>query len=149
MQKKEFLEDVKALGGLPLYVVLTALFFIMGYSAMSVGLIICLVLSYCLTMSIRFLFFRQRPDKESFRGFAQKIDASSFPSLHSMRSSCLAVLLMIFFSNIWVSVIMTLGAVGVAVVRVVQKRHFPSDVIAGLIFGVVIAWIAIWFQSFL
>jgi membrane-associated phospholipid phosphatase len=149
MQSREFLEDVKAFGGLPIYLALIAVFFVLGYVSMSVRLLIGLVLAYALTSSIRFIFFRQRPDKQKFKGLAQKIDASSFPSLHAMRAGCLAILLIVFFSNFWITVISIIAAVCVALVRVVQKRHFASDVIVGLIFGAIIAWISILIQGFL
>lgn len=149
MQKREFLEDVKAFGGLPIYLVLIVLFFILGYKTMSVRLAIGLFLAYALTSSIRFLFFKERPDKQKYRGFAQKIDASSFPSLHAMRASCLAVLIILFFSNMWITCIAIIAAISVALVRVLQKRHYSADVIAGLIFGVIIAWISIMLQSVL
>jgi len=149
MQSREFLEDLKAFGGLPIYLFLIASFFILDYTAMSVRLTIGLFLAYALTSSIRFIFFKQRPDKQKFKGLAQKIDASSFPSLHAMRASCLSVLLILFFSNFWITVISIAAAVCVALVRVVQKRHFASDVIAGLIFGVLIAFVSVWLQSLL
>jgi membrane-associated phospholipid phosphatase len=149
MQSREFLEDVKAFGGLPIYLVLIAIFSILGYFTMSVRLAVGLFLAYALTSTIRFVFFRQRPDKQKFKGLAQKIDASSFPSLHAMRASCLAILLILFFNNFWITCLAIGVAVCVALVRVVQKRHFASDVIAGLIFGAIIAGIAIWIQGFL
>jgi len=149
MQKKELLEDVKALGGLPIYLLIIILFFILGYKTMSYRLAIGLVLAYAVTFSIRFLFFKQRPDKEKFKGAVQKLDASSFPSLHSMRASCLAVLLVLFFNNSLITFIAIIAAISVALVRVLQKRHFASDVIAGLIFGIIIAWISIWLQTIL
>jgi membrane-associated phospholipid phosphatase len=143
------LEDLKAFGGLPIYLFLIALFFILNYFTMSFRLAIGLFLAYVLTSSIRFVFFRQRPDKQKFKGLAQKIDASSFPSLHAMRASCLAILLILFFNSFWITCLAIGAAVCVALVRVVQKRHFASDVIAGLIFGAIIAGIAIWIQGFL
>jgi membrane-associated phospholipid phosphatase len=149
MQSKEFTEDIKALGGLPIFLVFIASFFILGYVAMSIRLAIGLFLAYALTSSIRFIFFRQRPDKQKFKSLAQKIDASSFPSLHAMRAGCLAVLLILFFNNTFVTILAIISAVCVALVRVVQKRHFASDVIVGLIFGTVIAWISILIQGFL
>lgn len=149
MQSKEFLEDIKAFGGLPIYLFLIALFFILDYTAMGVRLAIGLFLAYALTSSIRFVFFKQRPDKQKFKGLAQKIDASSFPSLHAMRAGCLAVLLIIFFGNFWITIISIIAAICVALVRVVQKRHFASDVIAGLIFGVLVAFVSVWLQGLL
>lgn len=149
MQSREFLEDLKAFGGLPIYLILIAVFFILGYFSMSIRLAVGLFLAYALTSSIRFVFFKQRPDKQKFKGFAQKIDASSFPSLHAMRASCLAVLLILFFNNLFITVLAIIAAVCVALTRVLQKRHFASDVIAGLIFGVFVAFVAIWIQGFL
>jgi len=149
MQSREFLEDVKAFGGLPIYLALISFFSILGYFTISVRLAVGLFLAYVLTSSIRFVFFRQRPDKQKFKSVAQKIDASSFPSLHAMRASCLAILLILFFNNFWFTVISIIAAVCVALVRVIQKRHFASDVIAGLVFGVFVAWAAVWIQGFL
>lgn len=149
MQTREFLEDLKAFGGLPIYLFSIALFFILGYVSMTVRLTVGLFIAYALTSSIRFVFFRRRPDKQRFKGLAQKIDASSFPSLHAMRASCLAVLLILFFNNVLITVVAIVAAICVALVRVLQKRHFASDVIAGLFFGVLVALVSIWIQGFL
>ncbi len=145
----EALQDVKGLGGLPLFIVAILVAFVLGEFALSYQLAVGLVLAYALTAVIRALYFRQRPVRQKFQTWWQKIDASSFPSLHSMRASVLATLLALYFNNLLLSVLFIACAVVVASSRVLLKRHFVRDVVAGLLLGIVVAFVSVWLVRFI
>ena len=144
MWQNELLQDIKGLSGIPLFIVLIIIVFLLGLTNLGAQLIVGLILAYALATFIRVIFFRRRPDKEPYKNLIGKVDASSFPSLHAMRASVFATLLSLYFNNVLLTVVLAFAAVGVAVSRVLTKRHFVSDVVAGLIFGFFIALASVW-----
>jgi len=141
MFKDELWQDIKGLSGIPMFVVVILVSFLIGMQKLAVQLIIGLMLAYAITTIVRLLYFKRRPDGEAYKNIIQKIDASSFPSLHAMRAAVLATILGISFSNRWLTILFALCAVGVAVSRVITKRHYTFDVIAGLIIGIAVGWL--------
>ncbi len=142
--RTEFWQDLKALAGVPLFVAVIVLFYVVGKPVFAFQLFIGLALAYALTFGIRTFYFRLRPDKEKYSTYFGRINASSFPSMHAMRASVLATLLILFFNNSLLTVLFIIGALGVGYARVAQKRHYTSDVIVGLVLGVLIALLSVW-----
>lgn len=138
MFKKEVKDDLKALGGLPIYLLTAFAFYLADYKEAAAILLIGLVIGYALAIALRLLFWRRRPDKEAYHDLISKIDAGSFPSLHSMRVAMLATVIMMRFQSITAYIVFTLAALSVLILRVTEKRHYPRDVIAGAILGVLI-----------
>lgn len=136
--RSENVKDIAALGGNPVYFLVGGLFWFFGHPQVTFQLIVSLILCYILTTLFRIVFFRQRPLKQQYKNFLERIDASSFPSLHSMRAAVIAVTIGMFFNQPPVWLLAIIATVSVAITRVLQKRHHKSDVIAGLIIGVVI-----------
>src|SRR5574341_841050 len=147
MFKDELWQDIKGLSGVPFFVVIIVIAFLLQEKTLAYQLIVGLILAYTLTTIIRLAYFKRRPDKQAYRNIIEKIDASSFPSLHAMRAAVLATILSAFFENFWLTPLFALAAVGVAVSRVMTKRHDVSDVLAGLIFGVIIGGVSIWLAA--
>lgn len=143
MPLDEVLRDTTALGGLAIYVVIALIFFMLGNYHVFVELVVALALLYVVIAIIRTLFFRKRPDRQKYSGFFTRIDAGSFPSMHSARSLVLAVVLGTVFTQATVRVLLAIAVLAVACTRIRLKRHYASDVIAGLIIGAVISWAAI------
>ncbi len=56
-----------------------------------------------------------------------------------MRAAVISVTIGLFFNQPLVWILAAIAAVSVALTRVIQKRHHKSDVLAGLIIGVIIA----------
>jgi len=136
---KDLMQDVKALGGAPFFVLLVVISYGVGESRLASILLAGFIASLLLTASIRAVYFRQRPDKTKFRTWWEKIDASSFPSLHAMRAFFLAALFSVEVPVVWFGVVLFGIASVVAYLRVKQKRHHVSDVIAGSVLGVILA----------
>lgn len=146
---KDLVQDVKAFGGTPLFVLLALLAFFLQEVVLSAQLVIGYLVSFAVTAIIRAAYFKERPHRRKHRTWVERIDASSFPSLHAMRAAVLAVVLGAFFASTVVSVLLALVAVGVGVVRVMQKRHYASDVVAGLVLGVVVGVVSLWLAGVL
>ena len=141
MPVEEIMRDTTAFGGLALYCFVAVLFLLTGYVHVFAELVIGLALCYIIIASIRTFWFRRRPDKQKFSGFFTKIDAGSFPSMHSARVTVLAIILAQFFTQPLVRALLALGVVAVIATRVMLKRHYPSDVIGGIVLGTLIGWI--------
>jgi len=142
MFKDEVWQDIKGLSGVPIFVVVIIFSFLVGMQQLALQLLCGLILAYVVTVIIRFVYFKRRPDKQAYKNIIEKIDASSFPSLHAMRAAVLATILSLAFNNSLLTVLFALCAIGVAVSRVMTKRHYMSDVIVGLILGVIVGWLA-------
>ncbi|RJQ20568.1 phosphatase PAP2 family protein [Candidatus Woesearchaeota archaeon] len=138
MFKEEVKQDVKALGGLPVFLLSAFTFYLSGNAKVALVLLAGLVIGYVIASSLRLLFWRKRPDKEKYHNVLSKIDAGSFPSMHSMRAAMLVTVLMMQFQRPVAYVVFGLAGLSVLWMRVYQKRHFTGDVIAGAVLGVVI-----------
>ncbi|MEM4242732.1 MAG: phosphatase PAP2 family protein [Candidatus Woesearchaeota archaeon] len=143
MPLDEVMRDTTAMGGIAVYVVVAVIFFLLGNVKAGVQLIIALVLLYAVIAAVRTLFFRKRPDKQKYSGFFTKIDAGSFPSMHSARAAALAIILALVFPQNTIRVLLVIAVLAVAYTRIRLKRHYASDVIGGLVLGAVVAWAAI------
>jgi len=137
--------EVSALGSVITYGIIALMFFALGFNAVFTQLIIALIFGYTLTSLLRSVFFKQRPNKKKYTNFIEKIDASSFPSLHAMRSAFLGVILISFFQNFLATALIVLCIAAVGTSRVMEKRHYAADVIAGVILGIIIGLLAVRF----
>lgn len=138
--KENFTKDTTAFGGLPIYIVTTFLAFVLGKSALALQLVLGVVLCYAIAVVIRAFYFKKRPNPEAHRNWLQKIDVSSFPSLHAMRAALLAVLLGRFFSMTALTVLFGIVVLSVAWTRMSMKKHDLIDVVAGVITGLIIGF---------
>ncbi len=145
----EVWQDIKAFGGLPFYLIITLVFLIMYDYYVFFALVLGLILSYVVTIGIRLVYFKQRPQKVKYKNLIQKVDASSFPSLHTIRVVVLGLILMVVVSRPLFSLLVIPFVLLSAYARVKLKRHHLSDVIAGIFLGVVIALFSLWISNIL
>lgn len=143
MPLEEVMRDTTALGGIALYGLIAVLFLLLGKTSVFAQLVIGLALCYGIISIIRLVFFRIRPDKQKYGGFITKIDAGSFPSMHSARSTVLAIILAQSFAEPLISALLALGVLAVVVTRVLLKRHYVSDVVGGVVIGAIIGWLTL------
>ena len=92
-----------------------------------------------LVMGIKFLVRRRRPEGE-WGSIYRNTDPHSFPSGHSARSFLIAVLGTGLGPG-WLALILWIWAPLVALARVAMGVHYVSDVLAGALFGILIALI--------
>lgn len=148
MPLDEVMRDTTALGGLAVYGFVAALFLLLGKTDVFVMLTVGLALCYGVIAPIRLLFFKVRPDRQRFSGFFTKIDAGSFPSMHSARSTVLAILLAQVFTEPLIRTLLVLGVLSVIVTRVLLKRHYVRDVIGGVVVGAIVGWLTVLITQF-
>lgn len=97
-----------------------------------------------LCSGIKFWWHKPRPDQQHYKNDFEKIDAGSFPSIHSSRLSLLGGALAYIA---WQQELLALGIMWLSWValvgysRIFLKRHFLTDVAAGYFLG--------FFQAFL
>lgn len=99
-----------------------------------------LVVSTGVIYLIKHFYPTKRPDDEGMKRkyFWQKTDLSSFPSAHAARTSGLFALGLYSFS-ILANVFLFLYMAIICYARVVSKRHYVKDVVAGVLIGAIIA----------
>jgi len=141
-QKRDFFRDISALGSLIFYVLLIIFFFALNNYTSLEKLFVGVILMYLVTIIIRLIYFKNRPDKFTYHNIIEKIDASSFPSLHAARTGFLSVFFAYFFNNFLISVILAVLALGILFSRVYLRKHDFMDVLAGAVLGVLAYFMA-------
>lgn len=153
---REVLGDISAFGGAPMYGVLTLLVLLMGQYSLFWQLVLAGALIHGIAYLARVFHFVERPDRQKHHNFLERIDASSFPSIHSGRVAALALLFIYFLSGycglnytgctpvnvFWSGVFLMFMAVVVAGMRVVLRRHYFVDALFGFILGIFAAQLA-------
>jgi membrane-associated phospholipid phosphatase len=103
--------------------------------AAGIGLLAVLVLM------IKFRVRRKRPEGE-WGNIYRNTDPHSFPSGHAARAFMIAVVASALVPT-WLALLLWIWAPLVAVARVAMGVHYVSDIVAGAILGVVVAFIGL------
>ena len=135
-QKNDLVRDISALGSLFFYIFLMVLFLLLKNYSLFSKLLFGLLIIYIVTIPFRTFLFRERPKKIKHDSYIEKLDAASFPSLHASRTAFMAAMLMKFFNNYIISILLVLIGLSIAYSRIYLKKHDLKDVIAGIIFGI-------------
>ena len=98
-----------------------------------------------LVLSLKFTIRRRRPEGE-WGAIYRNTDPHSFPSGHAARSFLIASLATLLGLG-WLAVFLWVWAPLVSLARVAMGVHYVSDVVAGAIFGVVVALIGFQFSA--
>lgn len=102
-------------------------------AAMGLGTFILAIL----VLTIKFFFRRKRPEGD-WGAIYRATDPHSFPSGHAARVSFLAAMAW-EMAPPWVAVIITIWAVFVSFSRIQTGLHYFSDVLAGVLLGILFA----------
>jgi len=140
-----FWRDLTSICSSPVCLFIVFLLWLFGNSRLSLMLLACLILSYLLAALIRIFYFKKRPIKQKYTGLFEKIDASSFPSVHSMRAAILLVLFVDTYRNVFVIALFGALALLIPISRYILKKHYISDIIWGFIFGILLSGIFVCF----
>lgn len=108
-----------------------------------------------LVLVIKFRVRRKRPEGEWGRIY-RNTDPHSFPSGHAARAFLIAVIASAL-APIWLGILLWIWAPLVSLARVAMGVHYVSDVVAGAILGILIAWLGLqvyepilmWFSGFI
>ena len=131
------IEELTSLGGIVIYILITLYFLLLKEFVVFKNLIFGFVFMYFVLIIVRGLYFKKRPNKQKYNNFIEKIDASSFPSLHAARALFIALIFKDFFNNIYVTIFSLLIVLGVAYSRLYLKRHYLSDIIGGFVLAII------------
>src|SRR3989344_4049904 len=98
-QKNDFFRDMTSLGSLWFYAIFMAFFLILSDYASLKVLLSGFILMYFAVIIIRSIYFKNRPIKYNYNTTIEKLDASSFPSLHAARTAFLSGFFIEYFNN--------------------------------------------------
>jgi len=98
---------------------------------------------------IKFIIMRPRPgNEESLESIIRQLENAgnsySFFSAHSSNSICLALFTTLYFRNKYYGIAIFAWAMAVAYSRIYVGKHYPLDVICGIIFGLITGWFSYW-----
>lgn len=101
--------------------------------------LLAVVLSVSVTMLLKALIHRPRPQRH--RGFysSSTSDRYSFPSGHATRMASIAVI--VGSRSSWAAAILYPWAVLVSLCRVLLGLHYLGDIVVGFIIGLVCSWL--------
>ena len=134
-----FLNHISALGSKEVTTLIPIFFFLIDNTQLAIKLFSGLIIIYIIGITIRLTYHKQRPQKRNNReNIFQIIEDNSFPSMHSSRSTYIIICLIqhlqykieliIFFSIIYITILYG---------RIHKKRHDYTDLIAGIILGLI------------
>jgi membrane-associated phospholipid phosphatase len=129
------IRDLTVLGSLVFYLILLAAFV---QTPLFTVLFIGLIVMYAVNIPLKLIMFKQRPNKMKYKKLWEKIEASSFPSVHAERATFLALFFINAYDNFVLSSLVLVLAALVCYSRVHLKKHYWTDVFAGIILGVAI-----------
>lgn len=135
-QKNDLVRDVTALGSLFFYILIMIFFLLFKNYEPFNRLLLGLVIIYPITILFRTYLFKNRPKKIKYDSYIEKLDASSFPSLHAARTGFMALVLSNFFNNLTILILLILLAFAIAYSRIYLKKHDFKDILGGLVLGI-------------
>jgi undecaprenyl-diphosphatase len=114
----------------------------------SIVLAIVFALSASMSFILKNMIYRTRP----FVGhlFIKKLSEagnSSFPSGHTLEAFAMATTFALLFPNKKIAIPIFLWAFLVAYSRIALGVHYPTDVLAGMLIGAIVGWVAFHFSK--
>ena len=134
---KEAFTAITSLGSAYFYGILTIFLILINKNQTALHLVIGLAVCYSFVFILRIFYFKERPDKEDYFNFFTRINASSFPSLHTISSVYTATVLASSINKAEVTIFLYLVALLIAYSRMYIKKHYFIDILVGLIIGAI------------
>lgn len=136
--KEQIIADIGSLGSFPSATLFTILPLILGRTEVFVRLLLAMIIIHTVTVLIRSVYFKERPQKIAYKNTFQRLDASSFPSLHSARAGVYATA---YLSHPALTVFLTVIALAIMWTRVYERKHDVVDVFFGALLGSVTGYL--------
>lgn len=136
MLVKKIMEEATLLGGFLFYAFISLLFLFNKKYFIFFMLLTGLIIMYAITLIIRLFYFKQRPERRIYKNLIEKIDASSFPSIHVARITFIFIILIFLSINIFLVGISSILTLLAFYSRIYLKKHDIIDVIAGVMLGI-------------
>ncbi|MBS3169487.1 phosphatase PAP2 family protein [Candidatus Woesearchaeota archaeon] len=135
--------DITTFGSFAFHFFLILFVLALGHFFLVWQLLFAFFFTLLVTVIIRQFYFKDRPLKQAHGNFVEKIDAASFPSLHTARIVAIVLLLLDFIQNNTVTAFLLGFSILVIYSRVYLKKHDWEDVAGGMILGVVTFFLAL------
>ncbi len=130
-------DDFSFFGSIPFYLFLLLLFFFIGNMDLFFRLLYTFLLSIIVILVIKNVHYKDRPQKEEFTIFMEKVIASSFPSTHSLFVTTIAILVSFAYPVAWVIITSCILSILVYIHRYISRKHFFVDIVGGILIGIV------------
>ncbi len=135
--------DITSFGSFAFHFFLLIFVLAMGDYTLVWKLLFSFFFTLAVTILIRMFYFKDRPSKQNFSNFAERIDAASFPSLHTARTVAMALIVINSVQKNAVTVFLAGFAAIIIYSRVYLQKHDWEDVAGGIILGVVTFFLAL------
>ena len=140
----EFFRDLTALGGMSFYALMLLFTLLFRQYGIFFDLALGLLLMLVVLLLIRTFYFKDRPLPQDYHTFLQKIDASSFPSLHTARIFFLALYLSVVWNKIYITIFLLIIASSVSYSRIYLQKHDWWDVLGGIVLAGIVLGVVRW-----
>jgi len=135
---KKIIEEITFFGGIAFYLFILLWFLMNGKINYFLVFVFALLIIYFITLIIRILYFKQRPQKIVYKSFIEKMDASSFPSIHAARTTFIFIFLIFFVKTVFLlKISFFILMILIFYSRVYLKKHDLADIIGGIILGII------------
>lgn len=102
------------------------------------GLAASIIASGLIATPLKYIFGRNRPNKNSGHGFAPFSGGDSFPSGHTTQAFAVASVIAEHYDSFWAKAAVYGIASAVGYSRIERKDHWASDVLAGALLGTLV-----------
>lgn len=137
-----FFRDITSLGSFAFHFFLILFVLALGKYLLVWQLLFSFFFTLLATTVIRTFYFKDRPHKQTHANFIEKIDAASFPSLHTARTVAMVLIILNTLQNHAVTAFLVAFSVLILYSRVYLKKHDWEDVAGGIILGVITFFLA-------
>lgn len=98
-------------------------------------------------LGIKFTIRRRRPEGD-WGAIYRNTDPHSFPSGHAARAAMLAVIALAM-GPLWLGILLVIWGLLVSLARVWMGVHYLSDIIAGILLGILAGYVILWLSPWL
>jgi len=113
------------------------------WKQLALVMIIGIVITAVVVLVIKFTVRRSRPQGE-WGQIYRSTDPHSFPSGHAARSTMLAVVAL-GIGPLWLGLALLIWAPLVGLARIILGVHYPSDILAGMVLGLILGVLVVLF----
>jgi len=135
---KIIIKDISSLGSLVFFGFVICFQFALKNYFLSFKLLISLIIAYLIVIIIRLTYYKQRPNKQKYTNLLEKLDSSSFPSMHAIRIMLIGLFFIEFYKNYLIILLFLIIILMVGYSRYHLKKHYIIDILAGYITGICI-----------
>ena len=93
---------------------------------------------------IRLIYYKDRPLKQKHQNIIERIDASSFPSMHTARVVFLTIILWEPLDNPLLQGMVIVLALMIAYSRIYLQKHDWMDLLGGTVLGAVVGMLMLY-----